>query len=274
MLEIKPIGGALGAEVHGMDLSGPLTADDRLRLRKLLNEYEVIFFRDQGVDPESMVTLARCLGPLQVHPIYPAVEGHPEISILESSRGSPNKIQTWHASMTFRQHPPMAGVLKAVTVPPKGGDTLWCSTSKAYWALSPPLRKFLKTLSAVHDFAHGFRESLGEIGSPEQLHELISANPPVQHPVVQKHPETRNNSLFVNPLFTTHVAGLKRKESDALLAFLFEHIAAPEFTCRFQWQPGSIAIWDNRSTLLRPVNDYFPAPMRLERIIVEGDKPY
>jgi taurine dioxygenase len=151
---------------------------------------------------------------------------------------------------------------------------LWCSTSKAYWALSPPLRKFLKTLSAVHDFAHGFRESLGEIGSPEQLHELISANPPVQHPVVQKHPETRNNSLFVNPLFTTHVAGLKRKESDALLAFLFEHIAAPEFTCRFQWQPGSIAIWDNRSTLLRPVNDYFPAPMRLERIIVEGDKPY
>ena len=99
MLEIKPIGGALGAEVHGMDLSGTLTGDDRLRLRKLLNEYEVIFFRDQAIGPESMVALARCLGPLQVHPIYPSVEGYPEISILENTQGSPNKIQTWHASM-------------------------------------------------------------------------------------------------------------------------------------------------------------------------------
>jgi taurine dioxygenase len=102
----------------------------------------------------------------------------------------------------------------------------------------------------------------------------VAANPPVRHPVIHTHPETRNKAIFVNSLFTTHIEGLRPAESDALLALLFEHITTPEYTCRFQWEPHCIAIYDNRSTQKKPINDYFPAHRRMHRINIDGDRPY
>ena len=176
--------------------------------------------------------------------------------------------------MTFRQHPPMGTVLRSVIVPPKGGDTLWASMTAAYNGLSAPMQDFLQGLTAVHDFAHGFRESLAEPGGRERLADAVAANPPVRHPVIRTHPETGRKVIFVNSLFTTHIEGLKAAESDALLQFLFRHVTTPEYTCRFQWRPHSIAIWDNRSTQHKPINDYFPAHRKHLRITIDGDKPY
>jgi taurine dioxygenase len=274
MLDIRPVAGALGAEIHGLDLSRELSVESREQVRQLLNEYEVIFFRDQDISPAMQKSLALSFGPLQTHPAYDTVEGFPELTILESTPEKPTKIEAWHSDMTFRQHPPMGTVLRSVIVPPKGGDTLWASMTAAYRGLSPPMQKFLQGLTAVHDFAHGFKESLAEPGGRERLADAVAANPPVRHPVIRTHPETGRKVIFVNSLFTTHIEGLKAAESEALLQFLFRHVTTPEYTCRFQWRPHSIAIWDNRSTQHKPINDYFPAHRKHLRITIDGDKPY
>ena len=274
MLDIKPMAGALGAEIYGMDLTRDLDQADFLRVRKLLNEYQVIFFREQAISPANMKALALSFGPVQTHPAYETVVGFPEITILESTAEKPTKIEAWHTDMTFREHPPMATMLKSDIIPDKGGDTLWSSMTAAYDALSFHMQKFLDDLTAVHDFSWGFKESLAEPGGRERLAEAIAANPPVRHPVIRTHPETGKKGIFVNALFTTHIEGLRRKESDAVLAFLFEHVTTDEFTCRFQWRPNSLAIWDNRCTQHKPLNDYFPAHRRMERITIDGDKPY
>jgi len=274
MLEINPLAGALGAEISGIDLSVELSDENSQRIRKLLNQYEVIFFRGQNISPARQKALALTFGPLQTHPAYDTVEDFPEITILESKADKPTKIEAWHADMTFRQHPPMASVLKSVTIPPKGGDTLWASMTAAYQGLSFHMQNFLGNLTAVHDFSHGFRESLAEEGGRERLADAVLAHPPVRHPVIRTHPETGKKLVFVNALFTTHIEGMRRKESEALLAFLFQHITTVEYSCRFHWEVDSIAIWDNRSTQHKPVNDYFPAHRCLHRITSDGDKPY
>lgn len=274
MLDIQPMSGALGAEIHGLDLSEDLSADDFLTIRKLLNEYEVIFFRDQPIGPAQQKILASSFGPLQTHPAYRTVVGFPEITILESTPDKPTKIEAWHSDMTFRQHPPLGTVLKSDIIPPKGGDTQWASMTAAYKALSPSMARFLGGLTAIHDFSHGFKESLAEPGGQERLADAVAANPPVTHPVIRTHPETGKKVIFVNSLFTTHIVELQPKESTAVLAFLYDHVTTDELTCRFQWRPHSIAIWDNRSTQHKPVNDYFPAHRRMERITIDGDKPY
>ncbi len=274
MLDIKPLSGALGAEISGLDLCSKVGSENLMRIRKLLNQYEVIFFREQDISPERQKSLALSFGPLQTHPAYDTLEGFPEIAILESTPDKPTRIEAWHAEMTFRKHPPMATVLRSVIVPPKGGDTLWSSMTAAYKGLSPQMQKFLEGLTGVHDFSHGFRESLAEPGGRERLADAVAANPPVRHPVIRTHPETRNKAIFVNSLFTTHIEGLRPAESDALLALLFEHITTPEYTCRFRWEPHCIAIYDNRSMQKKPINDYFPAHRRMHRITIEGDRPY
>ena len=273
-LNIKPISGCIGAEIHGIDLTKPITHELYIQLRECLVEYEVIFFRDQAITPAQQYALASMFGPLQSHPAYQTVEGFPEISILESTADKPTKIECWHSDMTFRQHPPLATVLRAQVVPDKGGDTLWASMTAAYRGLSKSMQDFLSTLTAVHDFSYGFKESLAEPGGQQRLAQALVDNPPVRHPVIRIHPESGNSVIFVNELFTRHVEGLSRSESDALLAFIFEHIRTPEYSCRFAWQPDSIAIWDNRSTQHKPINDYFPAHRRLERITIDGDLPY
>ena len=273
-LNIKPLSGCIGAEIHGIDLTKLITHELYIQLRECLVEYEVIFFRDQAITPAQQHALASMFGPLQSHPAYQTVEGFPEISILESTADKPTKIECWHSDMTFRQHPPLATVLRAQVVPDKGGDTLWASMTAAYRGLSKSMQDFLSTLTAVHDFSYGFKESLAEPGGQQRLAQALIDNPPVRHPVIRTHPESGKSVIFVNELFTRHIEGLSRSESDALLAFIFEHIRTPEYSCRFAWQPDSIAIWDNRSTQHKPINDYFPAHRRLERITIDGDLPY
>ena len=271
---VKRVAGAIGAELKAVNLADGIDAELASTLRALLNEHEVLFLRDQNIEPAAQKALAEIFGPLQTHPAYNTVEGLPEVMILESTRENPSKIEMWHSDMTFRQHPPSVTVLRGITIPEVGGDTLFASMTAAYDGLSSGMQRYLDGLVAVHDFSHGFKESLAEPGGRERLADAVAANPPVRHPVVQVHPETGRKALFVNALFTSHIEGLPPLESSALLAFLCQHAVLPEHTCRFRWAKNSMVLWDNRSTQHKPVNDFLPASRCLHRVVSEGDHPY
>ncbi|MFL2502014.1 MAG: TauD/TfdA dioxygenase family protein [Luminiphilus sp.] len=273
-MNVKRVAGAIGAELQAINLVDGIDGELAATLRRLLNKHEVLFLRDQAISAADQKALAEVFGPLQTHPAYGTVEGFPEVMILESTRENPSKIEVWHSDMTFRQHPPSVTVLRGITIPEVGGDTLFASMTAAYEGLSSGMQGYLEGLTAVHDFSHGFRESLSEPGGRERLADAVAANPPVRHPVVQTHPETGKKVLFVNALFTTHIEGLPSLESAEVLQFLWRHASLPEFTCRFSWAPDSLVLWDNRSTQHKPVNDFFPATRRLHRVVSEGDQPY
>ena len=273
-MKVTRVAGALGAQISGINLAEPLSAESRAVLRELLNEHEVLFFRDQNLTPLQQRDVASVFGPLQTHPAYGTVDGIPEVMLLESTAENPSKIEKWHSDMTFRQHPPSVTVLRGIEIPEVGGDTMWSSMTTAFDTLSPRMQTYLDGLYAWHDFSYGFKESLAEPGGRERLADAVAANPPVRHPVVQRHPETGKKVLFVNSLFTTHIEDIPAQESDAVLNFLYQHMLAPELCCRFSWQVNSLVIWDNRSTQHKPVNDFHPATRRLHRVVAEGDFPY
>lgn len=273
-MKISRVSGALGAEVAEVDVRSLLAGDAGQSLRDLLNEHEVLFFRNQDMSPSTQRDIAATFGPLQTHPAYGVVDGIPEVMLLESKPDKPSKIEVWHSDMTFRQHPPAVTVLKGVTIPDVGGDTLFASMTAAYNGLSQGMKTYLEPLVAVHDFSQGFKESLAEPGGRERLSAALADNPPVRHKVIQTHPETGKSVIYVNALFTSHIEGLPPLESSELLGFLYRHCVLPEYTCRFNWAVNSLVLWDNRSTLHKPVNDFFPAHRALHRVVSEGDHPY
>lgn len=273
MFEVQPTGDALGAYISGVDLTRPLGEAEVSALNEALVAHKVVFFRDQAIGPADHSRLARYFGPVQTHPAYPHVEDFPEITILASDRDNPSKIEKWHTDMTFRACPPLGSILRARIIPDRGGDTRWLSLESAWNALSPRLRTRLRGLRAEHSFEHGFRESLEEPGGRERLAQALRENPPVIHPVMRTHPVSAKPSLFVNSLFTTRILGIDESESADLLAQLYEHIEHEDHQCRFQWTVDSIAFWDNRATQHCPVNDWWPAVRRHERITIAGDRP-
>lgn len=268
---LKRAAGALGAYVQNIDLRH-VQADAALQLaiREALVAHEVLFFRDQTLSSSEFAAFAQSFGPVQSHPAYNTASGIPEVQVLESSPEAPSKIEVWHSDMTFSATPPTFTFLHAQTIPEVGGDTLWASATAAWDALSVPMQALLLPLQAVHNFRFGFRESLAEPGGAERLADMLAANPPVRHPIVRTHPETQRQAIYVNALFTQAIDGISGMESAALLKFLYQHIASPEFTVRLVWEPGTLAVWDNRSTQHKPVNDYFPAARKLHRITSEG----
>lgn len=274
-MQIEKAAGALGAYLSGVDISDAVTSEDAFSaIRAALIEHQVLFLRDQPIAPQRLYEFARMFGSIEGHPAYATVEGAGDVQILESTPENPSKIEKWHSDMTFRSTPPMATVLHGKVIPKFGGDTLFASMYAAYDALSEPMRELLDPLVAVHDFRHGFAESLAEPGGAERLADAVAANPPVEHPLVRTHPESGRQALYVNPLFTTRIKGLAPAESRALLEFLYTHMVTEEFTVRLNWQPETIAIWDNRCTQHKPVNDFFPQHRRLHRVTVAGDRPH
>ena len=270
---VSKVAEALGAEITDVDLSS-LCGNEWEEIHAALLEHQVLFFREQEISHQDHLDFARHWGEVQPHPAYPTVEGFPEITILENDPETPPKIEQWHTDITFRPDPPLGSILRAVVVPPRGGNTEFLSMIAAYEALPESLRHRLTALGAEHSFEFGFKESLAEPGGRERLAQALIDNPPVIHPVVRTHPDSGRPSLFVNSLFTTRILGCSDSESAELLASLFSHLEEPRFRCALQWRPGTIAFWDNRCTQHRPINDYWPAHRRMERITVRGDRPF
>ena len=274
MLVTKPTDAAFGAVVEGVDLTKGIDTETFEEINQALLKHEVLFFHNQPMKPEVHAQLANMFGEPQYHEAYPHVDGFSQITVLENDKDNPSKIEQWHTDMTFRPCPPLGSILHGAIMPETGGDTMFASMSAAFDGLSEPMKTFLDGLTAIHDFSFGFKESLAEPGGEARLAEMVRDNPPVEHPVIRTHPLSGKKGLFVNSLFTVAIKGLKEKESRVLLDFLFEHAVQDEYVYQFSWQNDSIAIWDNRITQHKPVNDYWPQHRKMQRITIDGDAPF
>jgi taurine dioxygenase len=268
---VKPLSPIIGAEITGVDLSGPVSPELQSELHRALLEWKVIFFRSQNITSEQQLAFARLWGELEVHPFYSHMQGDTE----EIIRFARDKKQTgneniWHADVTFRREPALGSVLRLVEVPPVGGDTLWADMGAAYDNLPDPIKERINGLTALHDFTPSFSQAL----TPEELAARQAEYPAVEHPVVRTHPETGRKTLFVNPSFTTRIIGLEEEESEQLLQYLFRQAQIPEYQVRFHWEVNSVAFWDNRATQHYAVSDYYPHSRRAERVTIVGDRPY
>ncbi|MEQ8806855.1 MAG: TauD/TfdA family dioxygenase [Rhodospirillales bacterium] len=275
-VEVVPLCGALGAEVHGVDLSADVSDDVLAEIRKALNEYLVIFFRDQDLTPDQQKAFGLRFGTLNIHPVYEPLPGHPEILQVVKEADALNNIgDTWHSVATFLPEPPMGSILYAREVPPFGGDTLFANLYLAYEMLTEGMRRMLSSMNAVHSdaFLTQVNSERNATRSTKLRGGQMEARETV-HPVVRTHPETGRKCLYVNEPFTVRFDGMSAQESRPILDYLLAHIKRPEFTCRFRWQVGSMAFWDNRCTHHYALNDYHGHRREMHRVTVNGDRPY
>jgi taurine dioxygenase len=272
-IEVRRVAGALGAEISGVDLSGPLADETIAAIRQALVEHQVIFFRDQDLTAEQQLAFGRRFGPLNIHPYVKGMADHPEVmEIIKEPSDRINFGGGWHSDMSFLEAPSIGSILYAVQTPEFGGDTLFASQAAAFDALSPGLQRTLEGLSAVHSAGREYAStgaSAQKRGSM-QIAEAEGAVGEFVHPMVKVHPETGRKALYVNPAFTMRIEGWSRKESKALLDYLFEHSRFEAFTCRFGWKPGSVAFWDNRSVWHFALNDYPGQRRHMRRVTVDA----
>ncbi|MDP3745923.1 MAG: TauD/TfdA family dioxygenase [Phenylobacterium sp.] len=272
-LKIRKLAGALGAELTGVDLSKDLSDAVVAEIRQAFVTHQVIFFRDQALTPERQLAFGRRFGPLNIHPYVAGMDAHPEVmEIVKEPEDRVNFGGGWHSDMSFLEHPSIGSILYAVELPSFGGDTLFASQAAAYDALSPGLKKTLETLNAVHSAGREY-SAQGHSAQSRKTMKVVEAEGAVGefvHPVVKVHPETGRKALYVNPAFTMRIEGWSRRESKALLDFLFEHSRYEAFTCRFAWAPGSVAFWDNRSVWHFALNDYPGERRHMRRVTVDA----
>jgi taurine dioxygenase len=275
-MDLQPLGPAIGALVSGIDLSQALNAEDKTQLHEALIRHHVLFFEGQDITAQQQRDLAAAFGELHIHPVYPQHPEVPEIILLDTSMENPPDNDNWHTDVTFIETPPLGAILSAQHLPSSGGDTLWASGIAAYQALSAPMQALLDPLHAEHDFLQSF-PAWRFARTPEERVRWEAArdkHPPVTHPVVRTHPVSRRRGLFVNEGFTSRIVELEKKESDAVLDFLREHCAKPEFTVRWRWKRHDLAFWDNRLTQHYATADYLPQRRVMHRATILGDKPY
>lgn len=268
-IQVEPFAASLGAEVSGVDLAGPIDDPTVKEIHDAWMAHQVLVLRDQHIDVDQHKDFGRRFGELHIHPVIQpmAAEGHPEILVLEANEENPGVASSWHSDVTFQSAPPLGSILRCVTAPDVGGDTMWASMYAAYEALSPTMQEMLSGLRALH--SGGLFKAVA-IGEKKQA---LEADDEAVHPVVRTHPVTGRKALFVNPVFTRKIVGLRTAESRALLGFLFEHLASPDFTCRVRWREGTIVMWDNRCTQHRVVADGLSGRRRMERVTLLGDVP-
>lgn len=274
-VKIQKIKANIGAIIEGLDLN--LLSQQELQvIQQALLDHQVIFFRKQHLTSSAQVALAQSFGQLHVHPIYPSVEGSPEIIVLDSHRTDLRDNELWHTDVTFSQTPPLGCVLQAIKIPAQGGDTLWASGTAAFEQLDETLKEKLKSYTATHDIRKSFpverfAQSVDEL---EKLNETFQKNPPVTHPVIRTHPETGQAILFVNEGFTTRINELSETESDQILELLFAHAVKEDFYIRWQWEMGDVVIWDNRCTQHKALFDYGDAHRIMHRATIQGAVPF
>ncbi len=284
-LDIRPLSATIGAEIRGVDASQPLRDETVQSLRDALLYYKVIFLPGQHLDAAQHLAFASAFGKVTAaHPVIPGIEGHPEVFEIDYSKfqqlyatyGDIAEYDglSWHTDVTFVERPPLGSILNAVVIPEAGGDTMFSDQRAAYDALSVQFKEFLEPLVAVHDGREQFRNALeARDGDVEWDGAPYRALEPVEHPVIRTHPETGKKSIFVNPGFTSHIKGIPRSESDAILQYLYAHSTKPQFTVRYHWRAGDLGFWDNRVTQHSVVGDFTGQHRVIQRVTLRGDRP-
>jgi taurine dioxygenase len=273
-LEVRPLSGAIGAEIFGVDLA-EAQGDDTIReIRAALLEHIVIFFRDQELSPQQLLALAERFGePAE----YPLIKGLPEcplvLPVIKEPHERTNFGGIWHSDTAYLERPALGTLLYALQTPPAGGDTMFANMYLAYETLSDGMRRLLEGLRGVNVAGKPVtlktREEMQSKRGTAADPEAISA----VHPVVRTHPETGRRALYVNFAHTLRFEDMTEEESEPLLSYLFAHLIKPEFTCRFRWRPGSLAFWDNRASQHYPLNDYHGHRRVMHRVTLIGDRP-
>lgn len=265
-IDVRPITPHTGAEVRGVSL-GSLTAEQIEEIKIAFNQHLVLVFRDQDITQEQHKDFGRNFGSLHIHPSFSHLgkKGDPELFIIDTTQESQfSNGEAWHSDVSCDQEPPMASLLYVKDAPPNGGgDTCFANMYEAFHALSEPLQKMLYPLTAVHDG----RKDLDNYNfhlKPGQSY------PRAEHPIVTKHPETGHAVLYVNGSFTSHVVGMSRAESDAILNLLYQHLEQnPRWQCRVSYEPNTLTMWDNRCAQHHAVWDYYPHSRYAERVTVQ-----
>ena len=272
-ITVSPIAGALGAEIGGVDLAVAPSDETVAEIRRAWLDHCVVFFRDQFLDPEAFLAFARRIGEPVEYPFVKGIEGFREIiAVTKLPHETVNFGGIWHSDTVYLERPPMATLLIAREVPPFGGDTMYSNMYAAYDALSPGMQRMIENLRAVNssalaDVSKTREDRIRDSGDTDDK-EFVA-----EHPVVRTHPETGRKALYVNVAHTLRFVDMTEDESRPLLRYLFEHSIRPEFTCRFRWRAGSIAMWDNRCAMHNPVNDYHGHTRTMHRISIAGDVP-
>ncbi len=276
VLDIRPLTGTCGAEIFGVDLALPLESAAIAEIRGLLAARGVVFFRDQALSPEQHKALGEQFGSLVSNPVYDHVPGYPEIMpVIKEAHDRYNIGDTWHSDMSYLEEPPLGSILYAREVPACGGDTLWTNMSVAWAALPAAMKEMLAGRRALHSDRF-LTERLQErnAGRSTRLREdRVGKEHSALHPVVRRHDESGEPALYVNYPFTWSFEGMSREESLPLLSQLIQHAIRPEFCCRFRWQKGSVAFWDNRCTMHYACNDYQGYRREMHRITIAGKRP-
>jgi len=279
-IEARPVAAALGAEIRGVDAARPLTDGVIEEIHAALDRFVVLFFRDQSLTIEGLKNFSALFGELTRVPYVGALEEHPEvIAVLKEAaeRNISTFGGTWHTDFSFLECPPVASILYADEVPDTGGDTLWANMYTAYAALSPGMQRILAGLNAMHSgHVYGAARPPTDIATSTSI-DISRNNPDADveraHPVVRVNPRSGERALYVNPVYTTRFEDMTEEESRDLLEFLYSHCTRPEFTCRFRWSPGSIAVWDNRYSLHLAINDYDGKRRSMLRTSTAGEVP-
>jgi taurine dioxygenase len=277
-ISVQPISGALGAEVSGVDLSRKLDDEVIGEVRDALRQNQVIFFRDQQMTPDQHLAFGRRFGELQVHEFVAPMEDNAEIlEVRKEAEETRNFGGGWHTDVSYLERPSLGSVLYAREVPAYGGDTLFASQYLAYDALSDGMKKLLDGMTAIHSARRPYGLDTGRrYGAGERSMKYLfseNAHAEVEHPVIRTHVETGRKCLYVNGTFTIRFKDMTEEESAPLLNFLYQHAVRPEFTCRFRWQKGSVAFWDNRCVQHNAINDYHGQRRIMHRVTIEGERP-
>jgi alpha-ketoglutarate-dependent taurine dioxygenase len=277
-IDVRRIAGHIGAEITGI-AAGPALPPDEVRLiRDALLEHKVVFLRGQHhLDDGAQAGFARLFGDLTTaHPTVPGTRDNPSVFELDAQRGG-GKANAWHTDVTFVDRPPAISVLRAITLPPYGGDTAWANTAAAYESLSPALRDFAGRLRALHsnDYDYATRSGGGvqEKSAQDQRHfteVFTSTIYQTEHPVVRVHPETGERALLLGQ-FVRRILGVSASDSRYLFDLFQQHVTRLENTVRWRWAPGDVALWDNRATQHYAIDDYADLPRTMHRVTVAGD---
>lgn len=259
-----------------MDIAAGVDADQFAEIRRAFIDHGVIFFRDQHLMPDQHITFAQRWGKINVNRFFKPVETHPMIAEVRKDPDQHSNIgSVWHTDHSYDQIPAMGSILYARAVPKLGGDTMYASMYAAYESLSGGMKKMLHGLWAEHSSRHVFGEQayadrdLDDING--RLGNAAAATQDAHHPVVIRHPLSGRPALYVNEDFTVKFKGWSKEESQPLLNYLYQHARKNEFTCRFKWREGSMAIWDNRATHHYALNDYHGQLRLMHRITIEGE---
>ena len=273
-MKIKQIAGALGAEIAGVDLAGGVSEQLAVEIRQVFLQHQVIFLRNQDLTPQQFLSFANAMGEPVEYPFVKGLEGFPHI--IEVKKLAHEKVNfggIWHSDTTYLDMPPMGSMLLSREVPPYGGDTLFASQYAAYEALSSTMQDLLNGLTGISSSAKADVSKTREDRIKTDGKDTVPQEYRAEHPIVRTHPETGRKVLYVNVAHTAGIKGMTDEESAPLLNFLFAHQVKPEFTCRFVWEPNTIAFWDNRCVQHNPVNDYHGFRRVMQRITLRGDRP-